>query len=145
MKRPRKHLSQSVQETESIAAELARGFAGGEVVALHGDLGTGKTQFVRGMLRGLGGDTRSVSSPTYVLLNVYPSGRLTLYHLDAYRVRGSDDFESIGFTELLEQGGVVAVEWPQRIAALLPQKTWNVRITPLGEARREIEITPPPT
>lgn len=98
-------VSESVEQTEAIAADLARSFVGGEIVALHGELGAGKTQFVRGMLRGLGGEPRSVSSPTFVLLNVYGSGRLTLYHLDAYRIVGSEDFEAIGFGEMLEQGG----------------------------------------
>jgi tRNA threonylcarbamoyladenosine biosynthesis protein TsaE len=138
------HISESVEQTETIAADLARRFLGGEVVALEGDLGAGKTQFVRGLLRGLNGDPRSVSSPTFVLLNIYKSGRLALYHLDAYRISGSDDFEAIGFTELLEQAGVVAVEWPQRVQSLLPPKTWQVRIVAIDESRRQIEITPPP-
>jgi tRNA threonylcarbamoyladenosine biosynthesis protein TsaE len=138
-----KETSESVARTEAIAAALAAGFCGGEVVALHGELGAGKTQFVRGLLRGLGGDPRAVSSPTFVLLNVYDSGRLTLYHLDAYRVHGAEDFEAIGFAELLEQGGVVALEWPERVEALLPPRVWHVRLTPVDENRREIEISPP--
>ncbi len=136
------HLSHSVAETESVAAELARTFVGGEVIALEGDLGAGKTQFVRGLVHGLGGSTRSVSSPTFALMNVYDTGRLVVYHLDAYRVGGSDDFEAIGFSELLEQGGVVAVEWPSRVAGLLPAAVYIVRITPLDENVREIEISP---
>jgi tRNA threonylcarbamoyladenosine biosynthesis protein TsaE len=136
-------VSESVEQTEAIAADLARSFVGGEIVALHGELGAGKTQFVRGMLRGLGGEPRSVSSPTFVLLNVYGSGRLVLYHLDAYRIVGSEDFEAIGFGELLEQGGVVAVEWPQRVSSLLPAGTRHVRLRTLDENRREIEIAPP--
>jgi tRNA threonylcarbamoyladenosine biosynthesis protein TsaE len=143
MNRNDSHISDSVEQTESIAAELVSRFIGGEVVALQGDLGAGKTQFVRGMLMGLGGEARSVSSPTFVLLNVYASGRLTLYHLDAYRVSGSDDFEGIGFGELLEQGGVVAVEWPDRVPSLLPPNTWHVRIEALAENRRQIEIAWP--
>jgi tRNA threonylcarbamoyladenosine biosynthesis protein TsaE len=138
-----KRQSHSVAETEAIAAELARSFHGGEVVALHGDLGAGKTQFVRGLVRGLGGEPRSVSSPTFVLLNVYDTGRLTVYHLDAYRTSGEEDFEGIGFTELLDQGAVVAIEWPQRVPGLLPSQTWHVTLTPLDEFRRDIEITPP--
>ncbi len=132
--------STSVEQTEAIAAELSQGFRGGEVIALEGDLGAGKTQFVRGLVRGLGGETRSVSSPTYVLLNVYDSGRLTVYHLDAYRVTGPDDFEAIGFSELLDQNGVIAVEWPSRIEALLPAGRIRVRITATGEESRRIEI-----
>src|SRR6266446_6144022 len=97
--------SDSVARTEAIAGEIAARLEGGACIALHGELGAGKTQFVRGLVRGLGGNPRSVSSPTFVLLNVYDTGRLPLYHLDAYRIHGADDFESIGFTELLDQNG----------------------------------------
>jgi tRNA threonylcarbamoyladenosine biosynthesis protein TsaE len=134
------HLSDSVACTESIAGEFARTLQGGAAVALHGDLGAGKTQFVRGLVAGLGGNPRAVSSPTYVLLNVYPGGRLTVFHLDAYRVAGAEDFESIGFTELLEQGGVVVVEWADRVRELMPPTTIHVRVTPTGEGERRIEI-----
>jgi tRNA threonylcarbamoyladenosine biosynthesis protein TsaE len=88
-------------------------------------LGAGKTQFVRGLVAGLGGNARSVSSPTFVLLNIYESGRLKVFHLDAYRVSGADDFESIGFTELLDQRGVVVVEWADRVTALLPPTSFT--------------------
>jgi tRNA threonylcarbamoyladenosine biosynthesis protein TsaE len=132
--------SESVEQTEAIAAEFAKQLVGGEVIALEGDLGAGKTQFVRGLVKGLGGDGRAVSSPTFVLLNVYDQGRLTVFHLDAYRVHGADDFEAIGFTELLEQGGVIAVEWPQRVPNLLPERRITVRITATDESSRRIEI-----
>ena len=135
-----KRTSTSVEQTEAIAAELAAKFRGGECVALHGELGAGKTQFVRGLVRGLGGNPRSVSSPTFVLLNVYDTGRLKVFHLDAYRVNGADDFESIGFSELLEQRGVVVVEWAQRVASLLPGEVIHVTITTTDQTHREIEI-----
>jgi len=135
------HISNSVEETEAIAAELATRLIGGQCLALCGDLGAGKTQFVRGLVRGLGGNARAVSSPTYVLLNVYDTGRLAVYHLDAYRVAGADDFEAIGFAELLEQGGVVVVEWPERVWGLLPPDRIEVRITALGEDSRRIVIS----
>ena len=108
------HLTRSVKQTEAVAVDLGGTLRGGECLALYGDLGAGKTQFVRGLVRGLGGNGRDVSSPTFVLLNVYDTGRLTVYHLDAYRVGGADDFEAIGFTELLAEGGVVVVEWADR-------------------------------
>ena len=130
----------SVAATEAVAAELARTLVAGDVIALEGDLGAGKTQFVRGLLRGLGGDPRLVSSPTYVLLNVYPGGRLTLYHLDAYRTAGPDDLAGIGFDELLDQGGVVAVEWPGRVGDLLPAGRITVRLTAVGEGQRTVAI-----
>jgi tRNA threonylcarbamoyladenosine biosynthesis protein TsaE len=132
--------SHSVEETERIAAEVARALRPGAVIALHGEMGAGKTQFVRGLAAGLGANPRAVSSPTYVLLNVYPGGRLTVYHLDAYRVRGAEDFEGIGFGELLEQGGVVVVEWPSRVESLLPAGTIHVRIEPVSETARRITV-----
>src|SRR3954471_4308817 len=133
--------SNSVADTEAIAADLAQSLTGGEVLALDGELGAGKTQFVRGLLRGLGGNERSVSSPTYVLLNVYDTGRLKVFHLDAYRVSGAQDFESIGFSELLDQGGVIAVEWPERLGELLPERCISVTLKATGSNARRIEIT----
>lgn len=141
--------SHNVAQTEAIAADLAASLHGGECIALEGELGAGKTQFVRGLVRALGGDARAVSSPTFVLLNVYPpragaprgeKPALAVYHLDAYRVGGADDFEAIGFAELLEQGGVVVVEWASRVGSLLPANRIDVRITAQGLHRRRIEI-----
>ena len=133
--------SKSVAQTEAFAGELARTLAGGEVIALHGEMGAGKTHFVRGLVAGLGGDPRTVSSPTFVLLNVYDAGRLKVFHLDAYRVHGSEDFDAIGFTELLDQpGGVVVVEWAERVESLLPKDRINVRIRATDGTRREIIV-----
>ena len=123
-----------------IAADFAATLVGGECLALNGELGAGKTQFIRGLVTGLNGPIRHVHSPTYVLLNVYNGGRLTVYHLDAYRVGGSVDFEAIGFSELLEQGGVVAIEWAERIAALLPPNHIEITLTPVDEQNRVIQI-----
>jgi len=137
------HISHSVRETEAIAAELARTLAGGEVVALYGDLGAGKTQFTRGLVNGLGGEPHDVSSPTFVLLNVYdtPHSKMKVFHLDAYRVTGAEDFESIGFAEFLEEpGAITVVEWPDRVAPLLPPATIHIRIEPTGPNRRRIQI-----
>ncbi len=134
------HVSTSPEATEAIAADLARALSPGTCIALHGDLGAGKTQFVRGLLRGLGGDTRTVSSPTYVLLNIYQTGRMPLFHLDAYRVTGADDLAAIGFEELLDQGGVVVVEWAGRVRALLPMGHIEVSLSTIDLMTRTIEI-----
>ena len=133
--------SRGVAGTEKIAAELAATLRAGQCIALYGELGAGKTQYVRGLLRGLGGNPRRVSSPTFVLLNVYDDGRLKLFHLDAYRVRGVQDFEGIGFSELLEQGGVVVVEWADRVESLLPPRHIKVRIVATGPLSRKITLT----
>ena len=135
--------STSVADTLAAAAEVARGLRGGECVALHGDLGAGKTQFVRGLVAGLGGDPRQVSSPTFVLLHVYDTPRLRVYHLDAYRVAGPEDFEAIGFAELLDQpDAVVVVEWAARVAALLPPagRRIDVHLDHTGETARTITV-----
>ena len=133
--------SHSVRDTEAIASTLARSLRGGECLALHGELGAGKTQFVRGLLAGLGGDPHTVSSPTFVLLNVYDTGRLRVFHLDAYRVHGPDDFDAIGFSELLEQdNGVVVIEWPERVDTLLPSERIDVFIETLSPHTRRIRI-----
>jgi tRNA threonylcarbamoyladenosine biosynthesis protein TsaE len=134
--------SHGVRDTEAIAQEFARSLKGGECLALSGDLGAGKTQFVRGLVDGLGGDPRTVSSPTFVLLNVYDTGRLKVFHLDAYRVSGAEDFEAIGFAELLEQlDGVVVVEWADRVKELLPdRKRWGILIETLSPQVRRIRM-----
>ena len=137
---PREYISKSVGETEQIAADLAATLRGGECIAMDGELGAGKTQFVRGLLKGLGGDPKSVSSPTFVLLNVYDSGRLKLFHLDAYRVHGGQDFEAIGFAELIEQGGVVVVEWASRVRDLLPANLIAISIEHIDDHARRIVI-----
>jgi tRNA threonylcarbamoyladenosine biosynthesis protein TsaE len=138
--------SNSVADTERIAADLARRFRGGECVALNGDLGAGKTQFVRGLVAALGGEARQVSSPTFVLMHIYDGERLRVYHLDAYRVSGADDFEGIGFSELIDdRDAVVVVEWADKVVDLLPAEHIDIRIESTGETSRRIEIVESPT
>lgn len=133
-------LSDSPARTETIAAKLAATLHASACIALDGELGAGKTRFVRGLVRGLGADPAAVSSPTFVLLNVYDRGRLPVFHLDAYRV-GPEDFEAIGFSELLAQRGIVVIEWASRVAELLPAERIDVRIDTVGKRRRRIEIS----
>jgi tRNA threonylcarbamoyladenosine biosynthesis protein TsaE len=134
--------SQSAAQTERIAADLAEKLGGGECIALYGEMGAGKTQFVRGLVRALGGSPSAVSSPTFVLLNIYDSGRLKVFHLDAYRISGAEDFEAIGFEELLEQRGIVVVEWAQRVEQLLPSHRIDVRLIVSGKTSRQIDVRP---
>ncbi len=135
--------STSVEQTERIAAEVAEGLADGGVLALDGDLGAGKTQFVRGLVLALGGDGRQVSSPTYTLLQTYElAGGRRMHHLDAYRV-GPDDFEALGFDELLDTpGDVIAIEWPSRVHALLPANTLWLRLEHTTATTRRIYHRP---
>lgn len=128
-------------ETVALASQFAQSLKPGSCVAISGELGAGKTQFVRGIVQGLGGDERAVSSPTYVLLHVYKAPRMQVFHLDAYRVSGPADFDGIGFPELLDQQGVVVVEWPERVEQVLPAGTIRVSIEHTGESSRRVTIS----
>lgn len=132
--------SNSVAQTESVAAELALRLRPGDVIALDGDLGAGKTQFVRGLVAALGGDPRTVSSPTFVLLHIYDCRALKVFHIDAYRLGSEADLDSIGFAELLDQGGVTVIEWASRVSDALPGRRTAIRIDATGETSRRIEI-----
>lgn len=140
----REQVTRSPEETEECAARLAATFRGGEVVLLSGELGAGKTAFVRGLARGLGADPEEVASPTFVLLTQYP-GRLTLHHADLYRLHGRGDELELGLEELPGRAGVLAVEWPERLAA--PPWTRAVRVTleHRGGDERRIHIDEDPS
>ncbi|NLX14425.1 MAG: tRNA (adenosine(37)-N6)-threonylcarbamoyltransferase complex ATPase subunit type 1 TsaE [Phycisphaerales bacterium] len=112
----------------------------GSVVALIGPLGSGKTTLVKSIAAGAGvADPREVNSPTFVLVNEYEARRsgevLHLYHIDAYRLRGHDDLEALGFEEMCERGAVL-IEWADRVLELLPQDRLTMRLDPIGEYQR---------
>jgi len=106
--------------TLAAGAAIATGLRGGMVVGLTGELGAGKTTLVRGMLRGLGW-TGSVKSPTYTLVEHYAISSLYFYHFDFYRFSEPDEWESTGFSEYFRPDAVCVIEWPERVAAWLPQ------------------------
>lgn len=113
------HHSASEADTERIAAELAASFNAGDVLLLSGELGAGKTAFVRGLARGLGIDSTEVSSPTFTLVHEYAGSRLTLYHADLYRLTAAA-VEDLGLEEMGVRDGVLAIEWPERLARPMP-------------------------
>ena len=104
----------SEDETAAAGRKLAQRLAAGDVVLLSGDLGAGKTAFVRGMAEGLGVDPAEVSSPTFTLIQEYAGGRLPLYHVDLYRL-SSIEVGDLGLDDLTMEGGVTAIEWPDRL------------------------------
>ena len=113
------------EETEALGARLARALEPGAVVAFTGDLGAGKTAFVRGLARGLGVQDR-VTSPTFTIVNEYEGGRLPLFHFDLYRLGCADELFDIGWEDYLARGGVCAVEWSERMEELLEPGTIRV-------------------
>ncbi|MFO1312196.1 MAG: tRNA (adenosine(37)-N6)-threonylcarbamoyltransferase complex ATPase subunit type 1 TsaE [Burkholderiales bacterium] len=120
--------------TERVGAALARELAGGMVVTLTGDLGAGKTTLVRGMLRALGW-TGTVRSPTYTLVENYPVSSLYLYHFDFYRFADPQEWETAGLAEYFRNDSVCLVEWPERVAGLLPPPDLALALVHAGDGR----------
>ena len=120
------YLTHSEAETEQAGADFARALPDGKVVAMYGELGSGKTAFVRGMARGMGLTCR-VSSPTFTIVNeLY--GKRDLFHFDMYRLGSSDELFDIGWEDYLTRGGVCAVEWSERVDDAMPADTLWVDI-----------------
>jgi len=113
----------------------------GDVLALRGELGAGKTLLVRGIARGLGvPPSVRVTSPTFTIINEY-SGRLYLYHLDLYRISGPEELETLPWEESLFGNGVAAIEWPERLGRLLPAERIDMEILVSGDEMREIRFS----
>jgi tRNA threonylcarbamoyladenosine biosynthesis protein TsaE len=129
-------VTHSEDETAASACELAASLKPGDVLLLSGNLGAGKTAFVRGLASGLGIDPEDVSSPTFTLVHEYRGGRLTLYHADLYRLERVAT-EDLGLEEMGVKDGVLAIEWPDRLAHALPgARAINIEI--VGESTRRI-------
>ena len=121
------YLCRSESETEALGARLAAVLSPGDVVAYRGGLGMGKTAFTRGLARGLGYSGR-VTSPTFTIVNEYEGGRLPLFHFDMYRLGSSEDLFDIGWEDYLTRGGVIAVEWSERVEDALDEVENLIRI-----------------
>ena len=110
----------NAKETFQCAFSLAKEARAGQVYALSGDLGVGKTVFAQGFARGLGIEDY-VNSPTFTILQIYEEGRIPLYHFDVYRIEEPEEMEEIGFDEYIDGDGVCLIEWAGRIEELLPE------------------------
>ena len=133
-----RRVTHSYDETLALGEKFARGLKRGDMVCLFGELGTGKTAFVKGMARGLGIATARVHSPTFTLMNIY-KGHIPLYHFDLYRIRAIDLF-GIGYEEFFYGNGITAVEWAERLEGLLPQHHWQVTLKHAGDDKRTIVL-----
>ena len=126
------------EETEALGERLAKCLRAGAVVALYGDLGAGKTAFVRGMARGL--DVHEpVSSPTFTIVNEYP-GDPALFHFDMYRLKNAEELYGIGWEDYLDRNGVVVTEWTENVEEAIPADAVRVTIDRTGDSDRRIRI-----
>jgi tRNA threonylcarbamoyladenosine biosynthesis protein TsaE len=129
----------SLEETLRFGERVGRELQRGDVVALFGELGAGKTALVKGIARGLG-ITQEVTSPTFTLVHEYTGGRLPLFHIDLYRLDNLEQALAIGIEEYLNGPGVTAIEWSEKIESLLPAKATRIRITASDSDVRHIEV-----
>ena len=130
----RQRCTSSEQATIDAGIELASSIVGGVVIAMEGPLGAGKTCLARGISIGLGVDARAVASPTFAIVHEHEtsgdSAVARVYHIDAYRLSGSDDLESIGWSDLVgDPNGVVLVEWASRVEEALPKGVWRIDVS----------------
>ena len=137
-------ISQSPAETFEAGRRTGERLAGGETLLLSGPLGAGKTVFVKGLATGLGLDPAEVSSPSFTLVNSYAEGRLTLHHIDLYRLaEGASSAHAVDLDELLtDERAVVVIEWAERMGRYpLPPPVWRISIEGDGEEPRRINVT----
>ena len=128
-------VTKNAEETQALAARLAKILKPNAVLCLFGDLGTGKTTFVKGIAEGLKIKKDDVHSPTFVLMNIY-EGKLPLFHFDLYRLDNAHEIEVIGYEEFLYGDGVSVIEWAEKMGDLLPKERLDIRLDHLKEGRR---------
>ena len=133
-------ISASAQQTKEIARLIGGRLRKGDILALSGELGSGKTCFTGGLARGLGVDEKyQITSPTFTLINEYPA-RYRLYHFDIYRIKDCNEFEDLGYEEYFSGEGIVVIEWAEKIAEKLPEGTFLINFEYLDENKRRIVI-----
>lgn len=137
------HITNSQQETKKLARNFAKSLQAGDVIALYGDLGSGKTTFAQGLASGLG-VKKKVMSPTFIFMRSYPiifkKTPLTLHHLDLYRGQDEKDFKSLGLNEIFTVDAIVVLEWADRIKRILPKKRIDIYFENKNGQKRKIKI-----
>jgi tRNA threonylcarbamoyladenosine biosynthesis protein TsaE len=133
-------VSQSSLHTERIGERLARLAKPGDVLALSGELGAGKTVLAKGVAAGLGLDPADIASPTFIILREHYGGRMPLFHLDLYRLEGQD-LGTTGWEETLEGGGITVIEWPDRAGDTLPADRLDIALEHIADTKRRVFMT----
>ena len=130
----------STEATLALGRRLAAHLGAGDIVALYGDLGTGKTHLVKGICAAYGVPETSVTSPTFTLVHEYAGRAFPIYHIDAYRITRLQEFFELGYQEYFYGEGLCLVEWPVHVESLLPEHTLRLRLRHLGGNRRRIVV-----
>ncbi|MBF0522698.1 MAG: tRNA (adenosine(37)-N6)-threonylcarbamoyltransferase complex ATPase subunit type 1 TsaE [Candidatus Omnitrophica bacterium] len=138
---PKQCISKDANETISLGEKMAKQLKPGDVLCLTGDLGSGKTTFVKGLARGLKLGEELVHSPTFTLMNVYEGkGKKSLFHFDLYRVEKITEIFSLDYEEYLYGDGISVVEWAEKLGKLMPKTYWEIEFVHKGEQKRFITI-----
>lgn len=138
----KRYTTKSAQETIQVASDFSKDLRDGDILLLQGDLGAGKTTFVKGIAQGLKARPDEVVSPTFVLMNIY-KGRLPIYHFDLYRLEKPQELESLNIEEYLGAEGIAIIEWPKRLGQQMPPNTYWIEFKHKDESTREICISYP--
>jgi tRNA threonylcarbamoyladenosine biosynthesis protein TsaE len=132
--------TRSTSETIRIGKRIGRLLKAGDVVALVGELGAGKTQYIKGLAAGVGiGNPTYISSPSFTLINEYP-GKIPFYHVDLFRLEREKEAEELGLEDYFQGGGITAIEWADKIPSLLPKEMLFIHIAYTGKKTRSIEM-----
>ena len=134
-------ISKSFEETFNFGLKFAKTITPGTIIAFFGDLGSGKTSLIKGIVKGLDSNNL-VTSPTFAYLNIYNS-IFPVYHFDLYRIKNINDFYSMGFQEYFNSDGVCLFEWAEKILEILPKNSIKIKIDNINESERKIIITNP--
>ena len=133
-------IANSFEETQSLGREFAKNLKGGELIALYGNLGGGKTTFVQGLALGLG-IKRRIISPTFIIIRTYDIRPKTFYHIDLYRSETSDDIRGLGIDEIIgNSNNIIVVEWAEKLKTFLPEKRIDIYFDYLDENKRKITV-----
>ena len=137
----KEYISESISDTEKIAAEIAEKLKGGGFLALYGEMGAGKTAFVRGLVKALCPECLPlVHSPTFAIVNEYIGRNVRIYHFDHYRLRDEDDLLSTGFYDYIEGGGITVTEWSENFETAIPPEAIKLKIERTGENERRFTL-----
>ncbi len=135
------YTTESAEETEKLGFEIGKNAVNGDVIAVTGELGTGKTALTRGIAEGMG-ITEDITSPTFSLMEIH-EGEKTLYHFDLYRIKDDREFNNLCFEEYWENNGISVVEWAERAGSRLPERRIDITIEYISSTERRITVEHP--